>query len=364
MAMETSEIRFGYNILSLSSLDSVKAGVMAEKYGFDSVWIPDHLIEDGALVDPWSVMAVIGTQTKHVFLCTGVTDTQRCHPAKTAQSVATVDELSHGRAGLGIGAGEEMNIVPFGIPWDKDPRDRAQRLREAIEVIKLLWESSKENVVSYEGKFFQLKKAWLDQHPTQKPHPPVYVGALSSTRLLELTGEIGEGWYSWLVTPETFRKRREKIRRAAERVGRKIEDIDTVATIYTGLTDDPEIRKKLMETTRIDILTTDYTGLKSLGVKLSLPERYTYQYLAVTERHSPDVLNTAYQIPEEIVKKYATFGSVDDCIEFIESFIQVGARHIAICDLMIDVKGLASVKETLKTYGNKIIPYFKEQSKK
>ena len=337
---------------------------MAEKHGFDSVWIPDHLIEDGALVDPWSVMAAIGTQTEHVFLCTGVTDTQRCHPAKTAQSVATVDELSHGRAGLGIGAGEAMNIVPFGIPWDKDSRDRAQRLREAIEVIKLLWGSSRENMVSYEGRFFRLKRAWLDQHPTQKPHPPVYVGALSSTRLLELTGEIGEGWFSWLVTPETFRKRQEKIRRAAERVGRKLEDIDTVATIYTGLTDDPEIRKGLMETTRIDILTTDYTSLKSLGVKLSLPERYTYQYLAVTERDSPAVLNTAYQIPEEIVGKYATFGSVDDCIEFIEGFIQVGARHIAICDLMIDVKGLTSVKETLKTYGNKIIPYFKEQSKK
>jgi len=337
---------------------------MAEKYGFDSVWIPDHLIEDGALVDPWSVMAAIGIQTKHVFLCTGVTDTQRCHPAKTAQSVATVDELSHGRAGLGIGAGEAMNIVPFGIPWDKDPRDRAQRLREAIEVIKLLWGSSKENMVSYEGRFFRLKKAWLDQHPTQKPHPPVYVGALSSTRLLELTGEIGEGWYSWLATPETFRQREEKIRRAAERVGRKLEDIDTVATIYAGLTDNPEIRKELMETTRIDIITSDYVGLKSLGVNLSLPEQYTYQYLAVTKRYSPAVLNTAYQIPEEIVKKYATFGSVDDCIEFIESFIRVGARHIAICDLLIDVKGLSGVKETLKTYGEKIIPYFKEQDKK
>lgn len=360
--METSELRFGYNLISLSALDSVTAGVMAEKCGFDSVWIPDHLIEDGALVDPWSVMAAIGIQTKHVFLCTGVTDTQRCHPAKTAQSVATVDELSHGRAGLGIGAGEAMNIVPFGISWDKDPRDRAQRLREAIEVIKLLWGSSKENRVSYKGRFFQLKKAWLDQHPTQQPHPPVYVGALSSTRLLELTGEIGEGWYSWLATPETFRQRQEKIRRAAESVGRKLEDVDTVATIYAGLTDNPEIQKELMETARIDILTSDYFGLKSFGVKLSLPERYTYQYLAVTERSSPAVLNAAYQIPEEIVKKYATFGSVDDCIEFIESFIRVGARHIAICDLMIDVKGLAGVKETLKTYGNKIIPYFKEQS--
>ncbi|MDH5532240.1 MAG: LLM class flavin-dependent oxidoreductase [Candidatus Bathyarchaeota archaeon] len=362
--METSEIKFGYNILSLSALDSVRAGVMAEKHGFDSVWVPDHLIEDGALVDPWSVMAVIGTQTKHVFLCTGVTDTQRCHPAKTAQSVATVDELSHGRAGLGIGAGEVMNIVPFGIPWDDDPRDRAQRLREAIEVIKLLWGSSKEKMVSYEGKFFWLKNAWLDQHSTQKPHPPVYVGALSSTRLLELTGEIGDGWYSWLVTPETYTKRREKIKRAAERTGRKLEDIDTVATIYTAFADDPRTQRKLTELTRIEILMSDYTGLKSFGVKLPLPERYTYQYVSVTERYSPVLVEMARQIPEEIFKKYAAIGSVDDCIDFIESFVKVGAKHISVCDLMIDVKGLAGVEETLKTYGSKIIPYFKEQTRK
>lgn len=362
--MNTSEIRFGYNIISLSALDSVKAGVMAEKYGFDSLWIADHFIEDGALVDPWSVMAVIGTQTKRVFLCTSVTDTQRCHPAKTAHSVATVDELSHGRVGLGIGAGEEMNIVPFGIPWDKDPRDRAQRLREAIEVIKLLWMSSKENKVSYEGRFFHLKNAWLDQHPTQKPHPPVYVGALTSTRLLELTGEIGEGWVSWLVTSETFRERREKIRRAAERAGRRLEDIDTVATIYIGLTDDPELQKKIEEIARIDIVTTDTVGLKNFGVNLSIPEQYTYQHLAVTERYSPTVLNLAKQIPEEIVKKYMAVGSVDDCIEFIEGFVRAGARHISICDLMIDVKGLPGVEGTLKTYKNNIIPYFKEQSKR
>ncbi|RLI39724.1 hypothetical protein DRO69_13935 [Candidatus Bathyarchaeota archaeon] len=357
-------IQFGYNIISLSALDSVKAGVMAEKAGFDSLWIPDHFIEDGALVDPWSVMAAISIQTKHVFLCTGVTDTQRCHPAKTAQSVATIDELSRGRAGLGIGAGEAMNIVPFGIPWDKDPRDRTQRLREAIEVIRLLWKSSKENTVSYDGKFFRLEKAWLDQHPIQKPYPPVYVGALSSTRLLKLTGEIGDGWFSWLVTPETFSERRKKIRKAAERVGRKFEDIDTVATIYTAFTDDPEIRKQLMEVARIDILTSDYYGLRKLGVDISLPEQYTYQYLAVPERYSPAVLNAAYQIPEEIVEKYVMIGSVDDCIEFIERFVKVGARHIAICDLMIDVAGLSGVKETLEIYGSKIIPYFKEQSKK
>ncbi len=114
----------------------------------------------------------------------------------------------------------------------------------------------------------------------------------------------------------------------------------------------------------MEILICDYTGLKSLGVKLPLPERYTYQYVAVTERYSQAIEETARQIPEEIFKKYAAIGSVDDCIDFIESFVKVGAKHLSICDVMIDINGLSAVKETLKTYGSKIIPYFKEQSRK
>ena len=62
------------------------------------------------------------------------------HPARTAQTVATLSEITGGRVSLGIGAGEAMNIIPFGLPFDA-PKVRAERLAEAIQVIRLLWES-------------------------------------------------------------------------------------------------------------------------------------------------------------------------------------------------------------------------------
>lgn len=344
----------------LSALECVKAGVMAEKYGFDSLWVSDHFVDVGSkgTSDPWGVLAVIASQTKKILLFTGVTDAQRCHPARIAHSVATLDELSRGRAGLGIGAGEAMNIVPFAMWWNKDPKERVHRLRETIEVIKLLWRSSNEKRVSYQGKYFQLRNTWLDRSPTQRPHPPVYIGAFSSTRMLELVGEMGEGWFSWLVTPETYGKRREKIKRAAERVGRRLEDVDTVATIYTCITEDAKIRKKVMDSVRKEILQLDYYGLKSFGIKLPLSKRDKYQHILATEGHSPTFVETAKQIPDEVVKKYAAIGSVDDCIKFIEGFVGVGARHIAIVDFARRFIG-----DSLKTYGSKIIPYFKEQFK-
>ncbi len=120
----------------------------------------------------------------------------------------------------------------------------------------------------------------------------------------------------------------------------------------------------MAEAVKMEILICDYTGLKSLGIKLPLPERLTYQYVAVAERYSPTIAETARKIPDDIFRKYAAIGSVDECIDFIESFMNVGAKHISICDLMVDVKGLRGVEDTLKTYGSKIIPYFKEQSNK
>jgi len=253
-----------------------------------------------------------------------------------------------------------MNITPFGIHWDKNPRDRTQRLREAIKVIRLLWSSSKNDRKNYEGKFFQLKDAWLDQHPVQKPSPPIYVGAFSSTRMLKLTGEMGDGWYSWLVTPETYVKRREKIMKAAIEAGRNTEEIDAVATVYTAITEDPKIQKELTKSTKVEVLTTDQTGLKSFGVELHLPKRLSYQHIGASDMQSPILEEMARQIPGDVVKWYAAIGNIDECIGFIERFIKAEAKHVSIYDLMTDVKGSAAVEKTLEVYGKKIIPYFKE----
>src|SRR5271169_3888120 len=109
--MGQEDLRFGIIASCFPALDIVRAGVLAEECSFDSIWIPDHftdLYPTGDRVDPWTVLSAIGAQTKRLSLGTVVTDTQRTHPARTAQIVATLDELTEGRAFLGIGAGEAM----------------------------------------------------------------------------------------------------------------------------------------------------------------------------------------------------------------------------------------------------------------
>ena len=72
--------------------ECIKAAIEAERDGFDSVWIPDHLCDiDGSIVDPWTTLAFIAAKTEKVRLYSAVTDFQKVHPAKLAQIVARTD---------------------------------------------------------------------------------------------------------------------------------------------------------------------------------------------------------------------------------------------------------------------------------
>ena len=193
MARTISNFKIGTTLDFIPPTEAVQLGLYCEKVGFDSLWAVDHLIDNGGMKpEPWTTMSAIGAQTRKISFATGVTDAQRSHPARTAHSVATLAEITEGRASLGIGAGEAMNLVPFGLPFDK-ASVRAQRLAEAIQVIRLLWSSTQSEAgFSFRERHFQLQNAWLDT-PT-KYSPKIYVGALGGSYGLKVAGEFGDGW--------------------------------------------------------------------------------------------------------------------------------------------------------------------------
>ena len=129
----------------------VKVGILADKYNFDCVMMGDHALDFTGLVkaDPWGVLSNIGAKTNNIKMGTDVTCLYRYHPSKIAHIVATLDELTRGRIILGLGAGEAMNVEPFGIKFEK-PIQRIKRLKEGIEVIRALWNSNENNKVEYD----------------------------------------------------------------------------------------------------------------------------------------------------------------------------------------------------------------------
>ncbi|RLI83488.1 LLM class flavin-dependent oxidoreductase, partial [Archaeoglobales archaeon] len=141
---------------------------------------------------------------------------------------ATIEHLSTGGLSVGIGAGEAMNLDPFGIEWRKKP---VKKMVEFIEVCRLLWNSGEARKVSYEGEFYRLDNAYLQIKPNRKI--PFYIGA-NGKRTRFIAGMIAEGWIPIGESPRTYAKNLEDVREGAKKAGRSIEEIDRALQIYTA----------------------------------------------------------------------------------------------------------------------------------
>jgi phthiodiolone/phenolphthiodiolone dimycocerosates ketoreductase len=364
------DVKFGLYLSNYPPKETIRCALLAEKYGFDSVWLPDHLTDLPPMAsrgDPWAMLSAIGAGTKHIMLAPGVTDTQRRHPAVTANAAATLDEITDGRAAVAIGAGELMNIKPFGLPW-QDPKDRIERLAEAIQVIKLLWGSSWEKPVSFGGKYFNLSSAWLDQHPTQKPNPPLYVGSLGSRHTLEIVGKYADGWFPWMNTVETFKHRSGIIRDAAQKSGRSFDEMDMAVVVFVAATEEKHLWKCARDAVRTDALvTTDSKVLKEMGFEV--PSEYTrdhkYQRMVPTKETADFVNSVAAKMPDEVVDRFVAIGDSDQLIDRINEYIKVGARHIVIRDTIGEITFLSvdRLEKTLQLLNREVLPYFRENQK-
>ena len=106
----------------------VDAVVAAEELGLDEVWIAD----EGVSREPVAVLAAAATQTDKIRLAVGVTSPMLRHPGVIAAAMATLDELSDGRAVLGLGVGGHLSLSPFGLTVDKP----VALLHDAIETAR------------------------------------------------------------------------------------------------------------------------------------------------------------------------------------------------------------------------------------
>jgi len=165
--------------------------VLADKYGFETLWTSDHFhpwAHTGAAGGfAWIWMASAAERTKNMRIGTSVTaPTLRYHPAIVAQAFATLAVMYPNRIFLGLGAGEALNESPLGYAWPS-PKQRVEMLEEAIIVIKKLW---KDDFVSFEGKYYRLKKAKLYTKP-EKP-VKIYIAA-GGPKVAELAGKHADG---------------------------------------------------------------------------------------------------------------------------------------------------------------------------
>ena len=205
-----------------------QVAVRAERLGFDSVWVSDHLFaslrrygggdERYGSLEPLSTLAALAPLTERVRLGTLVLSAGFRHPAMVAKTVTAIDRLSDGRVEVGIGAGWFADEYrSFGFDFGS-VGDRFAVLEETMGYLVALFG---DEPASFEGKRFALREAYNHPRPVQEPRPPLLVGGKGGPRLLRLAARFADGWNTvWRWTPDAYAKRVAAAREACEREDR------------------------------------------------------------------------------------------------------------------------------------------------
>lgn len=323
----------------------------AERAGLDSVLVPDHLVgtRSREALEAWSLLSVLAMKTSRVRLASAVTDPFRRHVAVLAQTAATVDVVSHGRLTLGIGAGEAMNLLPYGIEIVRP----VERLRETVWLLKKLWT---EEEVQARGKFYRLIGASVRPKPFQKPHPPVWIAA-NSPRSLRVAGELGDGWIPFLLTPEQFRDDLNYIKEVASSLNRSLDSFEPCLNIPIVLDVDGKRAVRAGSSLAKIYLAMKPKELEKLGFGTYARWDLDWSKHVHTAEGDRFLADAAEKIPQEAVDLVTILGKPDDAIDKIEDFLRAGAKHI----IAIPLGDAETIKRTLGHFSREVAGYFRDK---
>ena len=164
----------------------------AEALGFDSLWVPDHLLvtwqeQTHGIWECWSLLAALAAVTHRVELGSLVSCTTFRNPALLAKMADTVDEISGGRLIVGLGAGWDG---PEERAFDLKSDHRVDRFEEALQIIVPLLRTGR---VDFAGKYYQARDCELRPRGPRPGGPSILVGA-KSPRMLRLAATYADLW--------------------------------------------------------------------------------------------------------------------------------------------------------------------------
>jgi F420-dependent oxidoreductase-like protein len=216
----------------------------AEATGWDGIWFADHFMPNAAEVglptaEAWTTVAALAATVPRVRIGTLVSGNTYRQPAVLAKMAAQVDQISGGRAVLGIGAGwQENEHTAYGIPYYTVP-ERLKRLEEAVQIIRGMFAQSR---TTFEGKYYQVKDAPLEPKPVQQPLP-ILVGGGGEKVTMRIAARYADEWNVW-GSPATLRQKSAVLDEHCDRQGRDPKSIKRSAQALLFLGDEPEIQER------------------------------------------------------------------------------------------------------------------------
>jgi probable F420-dependent oxidoreductase len=210
--------------------------VRAEALGFRDLWVTENTLDHVTSFDPVPVLTYAAAVTSRIGLGASVVVLAIHSPMLVAHQWATLDQLSQGRAILGVGLGREHHYREFAVPEE----GRVRRFREEVELIKALWTQPR---VTYRGRFYQLEDATLVLKPVQRPHVPVWMG-VGHPNAIRRAASLADGWMgSGGSSIAEFARSVPLLRDALQAAGRDPATFPISKRIFVAVDERPEIAR-------------------------------------------------------------------------------------------------------------------------
>jgi alkanesulfonate monooxygenase SsuD/methylene tetrahydromethanopterin reductase-like flavin-dependent oxidoreductase (luciferase family) len=323
----------------------------AEDMGFTSCWTVEHhfLSEYSHCSAPEVLYGYLAAKTSRLRLGHGVVllPFPYNHPVRVAERVATLDLLSNGRVEFGTGrSGTLIELEGFGIPLDES---RA-RWEEALEMIPRMWT---QDTFSYQGTYFQIPERTIVPKPLQKPHPPIWMAATSSESH-EIAGRKGLGLLSLttLLSPDEVMARVKRYRDALHEAapgGWALNPQTAVLQLVHCAPTMQEARANAEDAImwfheQVFAFTRPFS-------RENIP--HSYRYLQGFQKIDTRKITFDHLHESDMI----VVGDPDHCIQRIKKYHNFGIDTV-ICLMQIYNIPHAKVMESIKLFGEHVIPYF------
>ncbi len=262
----------------------------AERLEYDSLSVNDHVVFTTSWLDAVATLSAVAGTTSKIKLGTSILNIVVRNPIVSARTLSSIDIISSGRLFAGVGPGSSKKDYDVcGISYE----DRWKRFDEALQILRTLWntESDIPRLANFDGVYFKMENVSMEPLPVQKPHPPILIGSWGSETGLKRVAKYGDGWMAsaYNITPEKFKERWETVLSYRRSNGKDTESFQNSMMSMFGYIDNDKEKVHGM-------------------VK--------------------NILSPALGRRPEDLEDLLLFGSVDHCINKIDTLYNVGVKRI------------------------------------
>ena len=313
--------------------DIVELAVTAEESGFNGVWVADS---QSVFRDAYATLALCAHRTERIKLATGVTNPVTRHLAVVASSFATLDELSGGRAIVGIGIGES-SVRTLGM--------RPARIAELEEACRVIRALCRGETVEYQGK--EIRLTWA-QHDI-----PIFIAA-SGPKSLQLAGRVADGVLIQAgADPALMDYALKNVKLGAEAAGRSLSDIRLYSRLACSSQADASKAREEAKGYVAAAAGTIFTSVPQEDMPEELRAdlktmKAQYDYF----QHASSQAQHAELVTDRILDAVAIAGTPEEALPKFQALVEKGIEGFVI------PLTTSQPKEVMHTLSEKILPQF------